>query len=244
MTTLDSVPARGLANLRDIGGLPTEAGGTTRRGLLYRSDVPLAGDAPPDGLEWPPRTVVDLRSAHEQERAPGPFADAGVHLLPLLDAADPAKLGRPSEHGGIDAFMTKLYQEMITHSATLIARLPAIAADAEGPLLIHCTAGRDRTGIAVAVLLRSAGVTRDAVMADYVATSANQEALFPRLAANGFFPKRQASAQGARDFGDTAVAMERVLDRLAEQPGGIRGWLVAHGADEAAIDAWAQRVTE
>jgi hypothetical protein len=241
VTTLESVP-RGLANLRDIGGLPTEAGGVTRHGLLYRSDVPLAGDTAPDGLVWPPRTVVDLRSAREQVRAPGTFADAARHELPLLDAADPAKIGRPRDMG-IDTYMTLLYQEMITHSGALIARLPGIAATAEGPVLIHCTAGRDRTGIAVAVLLRVAGVTREAVMGDYIATGANQAALFPRLAENGFFPKDSASPQAARNFGDTAVAMEQVLDRLADHPGGIRGWLVGHGADEAAIDAWVQRIT-
>jgi protein-tyrosine phosphatase len=75
----------GLCNVRDVGGLPTEDGRTTRAGVLYRSDAPLPGDPTPAGIAaWPPRTVLDLRSSRERAAAPHPLA-AGTTVVLLVD---------------------------------------------------------------------------------------------------------------------------------------------------------------
>jgi rhodanese-related sulfurtransferase len=249
MTTLDSADSAsgisaGLTNLRDVGGLPTTDGRLTRSGVLYRSDVPLAGDALPVGLSWPPATVIDLRSEEESARAATPFTVSEAYHLPLLAAADPAKLHLPRDGSGTDGFMGRLYQEILRTAGAMMATLPTIGAKAPGPILVHCTAGRDRTGVAVAALLLSAGVTREAVRADYVATAANQAMLFPRLAAHGFFPKEAATPEAIARFGDTVEAIDGVLDVFDAHEGGARGWLVAQGADEAHLDAWTARIVE
>lgn len=247
MTTLDPASGitAGLANLRDVGGMPTIDGRRTRTGVLYRSDVPMPGDALPPGLTWPPATVVDLRSTEESERAGTPWPAATVHRLPLLSAADPSKLGTLPRNGdGTDLYMARLYQEMLRTAGSLMASLPTIGAKAPGPILVHCTAGRDRTGVAVAALLLAAGVTREAVRADYVATAANQAALFPRLAAHGFFPPEAARPEAIARFGDTVAAIDGVLDTFEAHDGGARGWLGAHGADETHLDAWTARILE
>jgi len=76
-----------LANLRDLGGLDTEAGGHTRSGVLLRSAAPQPGDRHPGLSSWPPATVLDLRGPGELAGRPHPLAAAGavVHALPLLD---------------------------------------------------------------------------------------------------------------------------------------------------------------
>jgi hypothetical protein len=104
--------ALGLCNVRDVGGLPTENGPTTRAGVLYRSDAPQPGDRPP---AWPPRTVLDLRSTRERAlagRFPGGrdalaalrTPEAIEHVLDVVDGHSEGAAGWLRAHGasGVD----------------------------------------------------------------------------------------------------------------------------------------------
>lgn len=161
----DALCVEGLANLRDLGGLPTESGELTRERRLLRSDSPH--DLTETGLrallDLGVSTVVDLRTVSEQEKLPSPLlgvADVRQHHAPIFNDDDdfPKHLATASE----------VYGWWLRERGNGIATALTAIADADlAPILVHCHAGKDRTGVIVALVLRLAGVTVDAIADDY-----------------------------------------------------------------------------
>lgn len=166
----------GAFNLADVGGLPLAAGGVTRLGRVFRSARPdyLTTEgwrrARADGVT----TVIDLRSPGESDReAGGPLVDPamleGISMLgrPTEDPLDPefvAACGPWLDHPRSYADNIRLYPVKFAAVFRSIAR-------ADGGVLVHCAAGRDRTGMVIAMLLTLSGVTPDAIADDYVAAA-------------------------------------------------------------------------
>lgn len=224
-----------LANLRDLGGLPVAGGGRTRPGVLYRGDAPFSGDDAPTGVpHWPPGAVIDLRSPAERARHPHRWPDATfVHHLPLHGAAAPSERLPPD--------LVALYQMILRTAPHRVARLVGTLARADGPVLVHCAAGKDRTGIAVAALLLAAGVDPEAVVADYLATGANMDTLRRRWVSKGYRSHRTRPVPEAwLQVPEEAIAV--VVELLGSGPGGAAGWLIDHGADRDDIVAWRTRI--
>jgi protein-tyrosine phosphatase len=218
-------------NFRDIGGLPTTTGALTRRDVLYRSDTLYADDDVTTlGRVWPPAVVIDLR--RKEERTDLDLAWTGsteVHRLGILDPA----LTRSS------ATLAELYPGLLDASGATIAGVVAVAAHSPGPVLVHCAAGKDRTGIVVATLLGAAGVTREAVVADYLATGASGHRRRDRVAAQGLELRRTPVPVEFYDV--SAGAIEGVLDVL-DTAGGPTAWLQQHGARADDLAAWTTRL--
>ena len=229
-------PARQPANFRDLGGLPL-AGGATRPGVLYRSDAMYPGDrAPADAPAWPPATVIDLRSPGEAAAGyPWP-AGVSVHRIPLLRRA--AVLTDPSAQG---LTLQALYETALRAVPDRLAGLVGLAADAPGPVLVHCAAGKDRTGVAVAVLLLVAGAEPATVIGDYTATAARMPVLLGRLDTLG---RRLPADAGAHPelLGTPVAAITVVTEQLTGWPGGPVGWLTDHGGSAAAAARWRDRL--
>jgi protein-tyrosine phosphatase len=223
-----------LANFRDLGGLPLSDGGTTRGGVLYRSDVPLGGDASPIA-SWPPITVVDLRSEEEQQRlSPQWPVTTNYHHLPLHDAA---RLDRIAP-----ASLPDVYRAIIADAGDRIAQAVALVVASPGSALVHCSAGKDRTGIVVAALLLSAGVDAEAVRDDYLSTAANMDAVRARWRAR--IPRRPRTEQRSRPiFEVSQEAIDVVIGSLLATPGGAQAWLTARGAPRDHLEAWAARLS-
>jgi len=164
----------GASNFRDLGGHPTVDGGSTRRGRVFRSDAPhrlTAADlaAVRDlGL----RVAYDLRSDEERDRAPSMLpAEIRCEVLPIGGAA-----GRTDGLGGLfmagrlaevpPDFLVQMYEAMAETAATTLGRLLTGLAEPGGlPALIHCTAGKDRTGIDVERYHAVFGAPRSAMAA-------------------------------------------------------------------------------
>jgi protein-tyrosine phosphatase len=179
----------GTANARDLGGLPLKGGGSTRQGVLWRSDA-LSG-LTQEGLAVlgasPVGTIVDLRTDGERASAPDRLPERVVRQveLPLLQGAVPVPGPSPSAvdpariRDALAAMpdQTTLYRQMLEGSAQTFASIARLLASPEDPgrpaLLVHCTAGKDRTGVAAALLLDVAGVRRDAIVADYATSARN-----------------------------------------------------------------------
>jgi protein tyrosine/serine phosphatase len=231
-------------NVRDIGGLPAAGGARTRPGQLVRSDN-LQDLSPADVTHLVDKvgvtTVVDLRSVAEVEsEGPGPMkaltsiSHLNLSLIPesgaMTDVAkDALAINReraikrdPDDVAG--AFYIGYLED---RPDSVVGALRAIA-EAPGAALVHCAAGKDRTGVVVALALTAVGVPRDEVVADYVATGERIERILDRLRAS---PTYAADMDNIPDHehDPRPEIMERFLDRLDEDHGGAVGWLRAHG---------------
>jgi protein-tyrosine phosphatase len=223
------------ANLRDVGGATTEDGRVIRTGVLLRSDAPQPGDVSP----VVPASVVDLRSQAETEGRPHPLGEvAEIHVVPLGASLAPHVIAATP---AAERDLGWAYRLLVAEAAAEIARIMNIIATAPAPVLVHCAAGKDRTGIVIATVLRLVGVPRDQVLADYAATNANLEPLFARLRASGaYLPGVGEDTESL--LGVDPAALDAVLDDLESHPGGLRGYLVAHGAAEQDLDAIESRL--
>lgn len=237
-TDVDIDPRR-LQNLRDLGGTALPGGAVLASGVLYRSDAPRAGDAGEDGMEWPPRTVVDLRSA-EELGAVHPLAPGGADVvaLPLSSQAGIENL-LEAPRGALDN-LAALYVGMLLERAPEIVRATALLAEAPAPVLVHCAAGKDRTGTLIAVVLLAVGVDEEAVVADYLQTGERMEGVLARLVADPEFVDGEAQvrrllAERPELLGVSEPAIRAVLAHL-EAAGGAARWLVEHGLSERQLE--------
>lgn len=221
------------ANVRDLGNLPLVGGGLTRPGVLLRGDAPYDGDAPPPDVPWPPGTVIDLRGPSEWRRASAAWPDStAVVQHPLYDAA--ALDGIPP-----DQALLAVYDDILTGAAHRVAAVAALVGDT-GTTFVHCTAGKDRTGVVVAALLLAAGVEPTAVAADYQRTEDAMPQVLARAFGRRVIERDRFHAPWAAA---PAGAIAAVIDRITTWRGGPRQWHLDHGADAAALDAFVARFT-
>lgn len=230
----------GASNVRDVGGL--RAGDRlVRRGVLLRSDH--LDDATPEDLahlggELGVRGVVDLRVEAEAPRPPAWDAH-GVEILPLPLFDLSGTTDRSAFRGDpADAYAAML--ELA--SASLVRILRFVVRPGGTPVLVHCAAGKDRTGITVAVLLAAAGVDPDQIVADYLATGERLHRVRAQLATKTAYDEMAANPMLTEPM--TGEPIERVLQTIAAHAGGAEGYLVAHGATPAEVQRWRELVLE
>ncbi|PFG41862.1 protein tyrosine/serine phosphatase [Isoptericola jiangsuensis] len=229
-----------LVNLRDV----ASASAALRPGVLLRSDAPHAGDEPPRDVAWPPRTVVDLRDAGEGDAA-HPLADvARVVSLPVLDGATRNAEARDA----VPFDLARLYVELLDGVAArhLVDGVRAVAAD-DAPVLVHCTAGKDRTGILVAIVLTLVGVERAAVVTDYVRTDPHMPQVVARAWPAGSTTAGRPSEHVLAALPPELLtapphAIEAVLDHLDAHEGGAAGWFAAQGGEPEVLSALRSRL--
>lgn len=163
-------------NFRDIGGLPTGSGGVVRPGIIYRSEGPASFE-PVHREELAAlniKLVCDLRSEGERDKDPNDWANA-ARLLNLDVTADLRvktnngweALRKDQSPETVRAALVGNYASIPTALLPHLAHLVESIVNGETPMLVHCTAGKDRTGVMIALLLRAVGVPEDVVIADY-----------------------------------------------------------------------------
>jgi protein-tyrosine phosphatase len=227
----------GTHNFRDIGGYPA-VGGTTRYGQLYRSDslagVTAAGAADLAALRI--GVVIDLRSPLERSQ------DHSRSVLPgAMHVWLPIHGGSRSSIVDSDGVVSleALYRQVVADSAWTIATAVSVIADS-GPLpvLVHCTAGKDRTGLVVAIALEAAGVERTAVVADYTQSALNLDGAWLNEAmsamVSGGVPISPALFEALG--GSPDHAMTRLLAWIDDEFGSVVGYLMAHGFLEESVE--------
>jgi protein-tyrosine phosphatase len=164
-------------NLRCLGGLATESGRRVRPGLFLRAPVLRTLDAAAEATlaDLELTTIVDFRQPDEAAAAPAAFVgDFRLQCvsLPIRTGAAARLLGYG--HGVDDATATsamiEVYRDFVRLNADVYAAFLRVIAEAPGPVLFHCTAGKDRTGFAAGLILAALGVEAPAIMADYLAT--------------------------------------------------------------------------
>lgn len=237
----------GLLHFREVGGLPAADGRRVRRGLLYRSDTPQflsAAGARHLVEDLGIRTVFDLRLPHELEREGRgplgalphrrrhlPFEVGGLigdTSVGVMDPADP---------------MVSTYLNYVDASPAAVTGVVAELADVEGPALVHCSVGRDRTGVAVAVVLEALGVGRDDIVAEYAADPAGARAGMQRLRTMATYGDAVAAFPPAA-YETDPDSMRRFLAALDERYGGVLGLLAAHGVGADVVAHLRDRLLE
>ena len=212
-------------NVRDLGGLPTVDGRTTRRGVLFRGDGVhrLVGDDLEKARGLGLRTVVDLRTEGEIERS-GRYGveehSLDWHHLPIFERMW-SEDDLVATTGAVD-FLSHRYLDMLRTGGPSIARIVALAAD-RSPLLFHCAAGKDRTGVVAAVLLALVGVSREEIVADYHATAGAMAAFVDWLTITHPEALDAMTSQPPEYLEAPIEAMEGFLERVEQHHGSMRG---------------------
>jgi protein-tyrosine phosphatase len=230
----------GIDNVRDVGGLPVRGGATTRFGQLLRSanlrhvtasDVAHLVDV--FGL----RLVIDLRTAREVDRdGPTPVAAAGVETVALSFLPED---GTPLPETGdeTDPLLRAYLGYLVDRTENVVEAVRLLGRPDAGPTLVHCAAGKDRTGVLVALVLDAVGVDREAVVADYALSAEQVEALLRRwTAAAGVEMPDDLTPHLPR-----AEVIAEVLARVDAEhgeggQGGAAGWLRANGLEDEVLE--------
>jgi protein-tyrosine phosphatase len=181
------LPLEGVLNVRELGGYPVvdaQSGGEQKKqvtwGLLYRSGD-LEGIAPASKRRLEQRkitTIVDFRSTEEKKAVPGIQLSTVTRReeLPidagnLMGSPDGQWLFNPDSSGAM-AEMLQLYALLPREAIPRYREFFALLSDpANAPLLFHCSAGKDRTGLASALVLHTLGASMETIMTDYLAST-------------------------------------------------------------------------
>lgn len=230
-------------NFRDVGGLPISGGGAVHAGILFRSEGPASfvEDHHAELAALGFRAVADLRSTLERDKAPHTWTAADCQILTL-------DMNTDLRAGGEDMWQTlgrnpsaEQAFEVMAHNYGLMPRafLPhlPVMVDAllagETPMLVHCTAGKDRTGFVMAAFLELLGVPREVIMEDYRMSDVYGENLamsghlkHDLQATFGFVPPDEMVAV---IIGVDERFLERALQVVDGEWGGIDGYFEAGG---------------
>ncbi|MCA4135273.1 tyrosine-protein phosphatase [Arthrobacter sp. M4] len=227
----------GTYNFRSTGGY-TAAGRVIREGKLFRSDGlhRLTDDGRAQIAALGIRLVIDLRDSSEIDRSPSQLDGLALESRhnPIFQAGSVP---------GLDATTTlmDIYRLMIARHADRLAGAVRLIADSgTDPVLVHCTAGKDRTGVVIALALIAAGVDRGQVLRDYAATEQNLagEWVDAMLAAVAQHPGVENVGPDLRDIiaASPAAVLAATLEFIDRSYGSVRGLLQTHGFNDDDLD--------
>lgn len=251
----------GAPNFRDLGGYATADGRKVRYGRMFRSDGLHAlteqdfDDLSRLGL----RLVCDLRSEHERRKKPTVWPQRFVPQTVLMEVnadlrANNAGLLQilrqsPSPEGAAE-MMASVYRLVPGMLAQYVATLfSALASEQQMPLVFHCSAGKDRTGILSAIILLALGVPRAAVLEDYLKTARYQNRSKLQLHLDEFLGPIFAPAKPPQEvvsilIGVESRYLEDALAAMGESDGRIDDYLHGAGVSREQIEAMRERLLE
>ncbi|HEV8516225.1 MAG TPA: tyrosine-protein phosphatase [Candidatus Limnocylindrales bacterium] len=233
------LPILGTRNLRDVGGYPAGLGRRTRWGTLFRGDCldQLPSASQRDLIERGLRTVIDLRSTNEASHHPNVFqASSDVRYLNL-----PIFEEDPSTRAESMAHIYRLFLEERPDAIAPVVR--ALVAPGALPAIVHCAAGKDRTGIVIGLVLGSVGVPPETIAEDYGLTS--------QCFTFRWVKPEDAGAGVVAVLDDEAPLVDcppevmlETLDYLRQRYGGPRGYLLGAGVTAEELARLTDLLTE
>ncbi len=228
-------------NVRHLGGYQTPHGRPTSDRLIRAGSLAKVTEAGIATLrDTGVRTIIDFRSGAEREKAPSPdMAWAGIAIVaaPVFEEeANPA--GQASGYTG----HAELYRMFLDSGRSAYRTLIEAVADGEGGVLFHCAAGKDRTGVAAALLLDLAGVDDETIIADYTLTETLLTPMIdqwmPEMRSRGIDEGRARMLLGA-----PREAIEAAIVHLRETHGTAEGYARDLGVSETTISALRAKLT-
>lgn len=234
MTVLD---VDGVTNVRDVGGMRA-AGGRIRSGVLLRSGQ-LSGVTTTGAEVLRSRVshIVDLRDGEEVAAEPTEIAGPDTTHLPLF-------LGSVRSFFETDTSLEDLYLHLLEESGDRLVSAIRVIAQGE-PTLVHCTVGKDRTGVTVALALAAVGADREAIIEDYALTESQLPPERSRLIAQ-YLRSQHPEAVNAVALATQSPApvMRKLLEGVDERWGSAAGYLRANGMTDAELDALREVLVE
>lgn len=227
----------GVANLRDVGGIPVGAS-RVREGILLRSGnlarLTPQGD---DELRARVRHVIDLRDDTEVRAEPSALTGVRTTRIPLF-------LGSAASFFADDMSLEGMYRHLVDDASDRLVAAIRIIAEGE-PTLVHCTVGKDRTGVTVALALSAVGADRDAVVEDYALT-ASQMPVERTKAIVQYFRTHLPDARHAIELATESPApvMRKLLAGIDQRHGSVAGYLRAMGMTDAELRALTHALVE
>ncbi len=231
------IPLTGCLNFRDLGGYPTTDGRVVRWRQVFRSDalhLLTSADVAQLRDELRVRDVIDLRSSAEvRSEGQGPLVSEAIrlHHVPLFDG----EVRSEDRERAAQISLADRYVFLAEVAGERIARVLSTIAGAEAGAVFHCAAGKDRTGVISAILLGLLGVSDDVIVADYVATRENLDAIVDRLnALEGY--RTMLAALPPDTMHANPETMLEFLARLRAAHGSIADYALRAGVTAHAID--------
>jgi protein-tyrosine phosphatase len=221
------VHLHGCFNFRDIGGYRTDTGGSVRWGRIYRSGGPLGLSASDEGAisALGLSTVLDLRTHEEVETRSGfgqVAPDATIVHLPMTDLLPPEdELARWSD----PRFVAHEYRTMLEGAAPMLREGIAVLTDPSAyPALVHCSAGKDRTGIFTAVVLGLLGVSDEDIVYDYALSRDGMRRLLDWLNENAGDQREVVRRYAPAILAADPTTMGEFVDQLVDEFGSFAGY--------------------
>lgn len=220
----------GTYNLRDVGGYPTQSGGSVRWRTLFRSDGLHRLDE--HGVAWlgeiDLRTIVDLRADIEVEQAPSAVAGLRARVVRTPMVRDLTVLPVSD--------LSSIYRYMVDECGDSIgAAVRELCAPGALPALVHCSAGKDRTGIVMGLVLAVLGVPDEIIGADYALSSVyldpDSTAAIGRLKASGL------NATSELLTSPPVLILEVLAWARAAGGGSVDSYLAQHGVGASDLAA-------
>jgi protein-tyrosine phosphatase len=233
----------GCFNVRDAGGWPAEDGRRMTTGLLYRADDPvrLTDEGRARITELDLRAVIDLRQQAQFDRGYA-FGRAEItHHIPtvdrLIDLDNP-----PRFEQAID--IVSLYEDMIERGGPQLALAVDTVAEhiADGPVLVHCVAGKDRTGLVVALIQAAIGVTVDSIIAEYALSDVPAQRRREAMIAAPLSGDPPVGRSPLLLWSAPAEVMTLFVQRVIDLHGSIAAWPAALGVSGETTDRLRDRL--
>ena len=225
-------PFEACFNFRDIGGYPAMDGHFVKWGLYYRAgrqDRMTQADLA-QLLEMGVKTQIDLRKSDEvEDQGRGPLPDMGAryHHLPVIPDGGSDRLAQLVGDTGISG---KRYLGYLSFGPDTWLQMCDIFANTEHhPIVIHCTAGKDRTCFSTAFLLSILGLPREIIYLDYLLTNRDVPRQIDFLEANNLLPEGIDRATMTHHAGVPETAMKDFLDGMESKYGGSLAYLKSIG---------------
>ena len=227
-------PFEAVFNFRDLGGLPTTDGRTTRAGVLFRSAS--WNDATPKDMAvlaatMGVKTLIDLRQHDEIAQFPMKSAWPGKATnVPLFG---------PDEQSALFATLGAAYVAFLKRpqvARRLVEVVQVLGALGTAPAVYYCAAGKDRTGLVTAAVLGSLGVPDDMIVADYTDTNEHLDAMYRFWAKNALSSIDEHRKLRPELVSAPAEAMRAVLASVRADFGSMRGYLSEHGTSQTVFE--------
>jgi protein-tyrosine phosphatase len=196
--------------------------------LRTEPELELEGPGP---MMREPRVRIEHRSLYPRSGANTDLDVSSVGLWPPTD-----RTGWADEPPVVQAYMSY----MTARPDSIVASIRTIA-NAPGAVLVHCAAGKDRTGVVVAVALSAAGIDRRAVVSDYLATAQRIDAIMARLLSSPTY-RSELEGHDPRAHAPVPGTLERMFELIDEGFGGPAAWLSAHGLTNAELERLRGRI--